>query len=224
MGFPADVIIWSFADRMEIHRLSLHKVSVQSLCFSPTENYLATLGGQDDNSLVIWDVSKGSAVCGTPAASDTAQCVKFFSETDFKLVTGGNYHVISWDFDLENKKLRSSPANLGQLKRVVTNVVADPEDKYVYCGTSTGARGERILAGAHLSPLSFVLRCLLHLLLFSLPSLSSLLSRPSLLLPPLPPHPLPSRCKPPPPAILPPPSSLLLPPVEHGPRAKVFCS
>jgi WD40 repeat protein len=138
MGFPADVIIWSFADRVEVHRLSLHKVSVQSLCFSPTERYLATLGGQDDNSLVVWDVVRGAAICGTPAASDTAQCVKFFNETDFKLVTGGNYHVINWEFDLDNKKLRPTPANLGQLKRVVTNVVSDPEDKFVYCGTSSG--------------------------------------------------------------------------------------
>ncbi|CAK0827883.1 unnamed protein product [Prorocentrum cordatum] len=124
---------------MEVHRLSLHKVCVQSLCFSPTEAYLATLGGQDDdNSLVIWDVAKGNAVCGTPAASDTAQCVKFCGGSDFQLVSGGNYHVTRWEFDLENKKLRPTQANLGQLKRMVSNLVVDPEDKFVYCGTSSG--------------------------------------------------------------------------------------
>jgi len=35
----------------------MHKVLVQSLSFSKDEKYLSSLGGQDDNSLVIWDVS-----------------------------------------------------------------------------------------------------------------------------------------------------------------------
>jgi len=41
-----------------MHRLKLHKVLIQSLSFSFDEKYLASLGGQDDNTLVIWDVSK----------------------------------------------------------------------------------------------------------------------------------------------------------------------
>lgn len=40
-----------------IQRLKLHKVLIQSLAFSHNEMYLASLGGQDDNTLVIWDVS-----------------------------------------------------------------------------------------------------------------------------------------------------------------------
>ena len=40
-----------------VHRLKLHKVLIQSLSFSQDEKYLASLGGQDDNTLVIWDVS-----------------------------------------------------------------------------------------------------------------------------------------------------------------------
>ncbi len=40
-----------------MHRLKLHKVLIQSLSFSFDEKYLASLGGQDDNTLVIWDVS-----------------------------------------------------------------------------------------------------------------------------------------------------------------------
>mmetsp|Transcript_5183 Transcript_5183/g.8782 ORF Transcript_5183/g.8782 Transcript_5183/m.8782 type:complete len:622 (+) Transcript_5183:78-1943(+) len=138
MGFPADVIIWDFEQRKEIHRLSLHKVAVTSLSFSCDETYLATLGGQDDNSLVIWEVERGLAVCGTPAATDTAHCVRFFNNTEFSLVTGGNYHVVIWQFDLANKKLRPTQANLGQMKRITTNVLIDQEDKFVYCGTTTG--------------------------------------------------------------------------------------
>jgi len=138
MGFPADVIIWDFEQRKEIHRLSLHKVAVTSLSFSYNEVYLATLGGQDDNSLVIWEVERGLAVCGTPAHTDTAHCVKFFNNTEFSLVTGGNYHIIIWQFDLPNKKLRPTQASVGQMKRITTNVLIDHQDQFVYCGSSSG--------------------------------------------------------------------------------------
>lgn len=138
MGFPADVIIWDFDQRLEIHRLSLHKVAVSSLSFSCDETYLATLGGQDDNSLVVWDVESGTAICGTPAATDTAQCVKFFNNSEYKIVTGGNYHIIVWEFDKPNKKLRPTVVNVAQLKRVCTNVLIDDNDENLYCGTQTG--------------------------------------------------------------------------------------
>lgn len=53
----ADIIIWDFDTLQMMHRLKLHKVLIQSLSFSFDEKYLASLGGQDDNTLVIWDVS-----------------------------------------------------------------------------------------------------------------------------------------------------------------------
>lgn len=52
MGFKADVIVWQFADRQLYCRLTLHKVKVQALAFSPNDKFLATLGGQDDNRWV----------------------------------------------------------------------------------------------------------------------------------------------------------------------------
>jgi WD40 repeat protein len=138
MGFPADVIIWDFENRCELARLSLHKVAVASLSFSYNEQYLATLGGQDDNSLVIWDVASGNPICGTPAATDTAHVVKFFNTSDMHLITGGNYHIRVWQFDLPNKKLRPTQVNVGQLKRVVTNILLDAEDQTAYCGSQSG--------------------------------------------------------------------------------------
>lgn len=138
MGFPADVIIWDFDMRKEIHRLSLHKVAVTDLAFSMDEVFLATLGGQDDNSLVVWDVESGQAICGTPAATDTAHCVKFFNNTSYKLISGGNYHIITWEFDLANKKLRPTQVNMGISRRVTTNIVVERSDEVAYCGTQTG--------------------------------------------------------------------------------------
>ncbi|PSP45815.1 hypothetical protein BRC69_05000, partial [Halobacteriales archaeon QH_6_66_25] len=66
MGFTAEVILWHIPSRSLLHRMSLHKVKVESLSFSPCERYLASLGGQDDNALAVWETSSGSAICGSP--------------------------------------------------------------------------------------------------------------------------------------------------------------
>lgn len=51
MGFKADAIVWRYDDENErIHcRLTLHRVKIQAIAFSPSDKYLATLGGTDDN-------------------------------------------------------------------------------------------------------------------------------------------------------------------------------
>lgn len=113
MGFNADIIVWDFIERKEKFRLNLHKVEVKSLCFSCDDAFLGSLGGQDDNSLVVWDMLNGNAICGTPAGNDSAQSVRFFNNDPHRLVTAGNYHITSWRVDLQNKKLRPSPCSLG---------------------------------------------------------------------------------------------------------------
>ena len=62
MGFKADVIVWDYEERKLLHRLSLHKVKVEALAFSPNERYLVTLGGQDDGCVVVWNLSNAQAV------------------------------------------------------------------------------------------------------------------------------------------------------------------
>ena len=39
-----------------IYLANLHKAKVQSLAFSPNGAYLASLGGEDDNKLILWDL------------------------------------------------------------------------------------------------------------------------------------------------------------------------
>merc|ERR1712118_515843 len=88
--------------------------------------------------LVIWDVASGNPICGTPAATDTAHVVRFFNTSDMHLISAGNYHIRVWQFDLPNKKLRPTQVNVGQLKRVVTNILLDAEDTTAYCGSQSG--------------------------------------------------------------------------------------
>ncbi|KAK9810051.1 hypothetical protein WJX72_004013 [[Myrmecia] bisecta] len=138
MGFKADVIIWDLEKHTLLHRMSLHKVKVQALDFSHDEKYLASLGGQDDNSLVLWDVETGEAVCGSPTANNFTFAVKFFNNSSNKLATGGNYNLNVWEYDLQQNKLRPHDVQLGSLQRCFHTIAVDENDHFMYCGTSTG--------------------------------------------------------------------------------------
>ena len=68
----ADIIIWDFEVRRLYARLVLHKVHVLDLAFSCTDAYLFSLGGQDDGSVVIWNVATKESICGSPAQHKSA--------------------------------------------------------------------------------------------------------------------------------------------------------
>jgi len=140
MGFQADIIVWDFETRQEKFRLKLHKVMVRSMHFSPSEQYLVSLGGQDDNSIVCWNMQTGEPICGTPAFSDTAYFCRFFNTADneFRLISGGNKHIRLWNFDVANKKLRPTEVKTFSKVRMARNCDVDHDDEYAYVGTSTG--------------------------------------------------------------------------------------
>jgi cilia- and flagella-associated protein 52 len=83
-------------ERCLSHRLRQHLGRVQDVAFSSQDDYLASIGGQDDNALVVWNVSNGEAVCGAAAGMDSALCVKWLNHRQDRLVTAGNYHVRVW--------------------------------------------------------------------------------------------------------------------------------
>jgi len=118
--------------------LKQHKSKVQALDFSCDGNFLASLGGQDDNSLVIWDVETGEAICGLAASSDSAVCLKWTNNRNDRLVTAGNYHARVWQVDFTAPKLHPLDAKLGALRRVFLSVAIDDSDAFGYFGTSTG--------------------------------------------------------------------------------------
>jgi WD40 repeat protein len=99
------VIIWSFESLSLLHRLKLHKVLVQGLSFSHNELYLASLGGQDDKRLVIWEVATGKGLCGNSAGVDVSNQVRFYNNSDDQLVTVRNFGASIWKVDYVNKKV-----------------------------------------------------------------------------------------------------------------------
>lgn len=141
MGFQADIIIWDFEKRSIIRRFTLHKVKVQALAFSPNEKYLASLGGQDDNSVIVWDLIEGNAICGSPASKDSSGqslALSYLNNDDNVFVTGGHSILRVWELNKEQRKVRATDCQTGQIKRVIKCITIDSNDENMYCGTTTG--------------------------------------------------------------------------------------
>lgn len=141
MGFKADVIVWDYETMSELYRFVLHKVKIQALSFSPSSKFLATLGGEDDGNVVVWDLETGDAVCGHPAAMETAgaaEAVCFTNSDDYTFVTAGEYTCRVWTLDVPNRKIHPTDCIVRSLRRKFKSVAISPDDDLAYCGTSTG--------------------------------------------------------------------------------------
>eukprot|EP00842_Homolaphlyctis_polyrhiza_P004180 jgi/Hompol1/4763/HPOL_003861-RA len=141
MGFQADIIIWDFEQRKLLRRLTLHKVKVQALAFSPTRKYLASLGGEDDNSVIVWDLEKFAAICGSPASTDSSGVtlsLAYLNKNDETFVTGGFATLRVWELNVAQRKIRATDCQTGQIKRIVKCIAVDQDDEFMYCGTTTG--------------------------------------------------------------------------------------
>ncbi|XP_062304355.1 cilia- and flagella-associated protein 52 [Osmerus eperlanus] len=141
MGFKADIIIWDYAKK-DIHaRLQLHKAKVEGLAFSPNDKYLVSLGGQDDGSIVVWNIESKEAICGSPASAHSAgQCltIKYSNDTDDLFISAGNGTLRVWELDLPNRKIRPTECQTGQLKRIVKCIEIQEDGEFFYCGTTSG--------------------------------------------------------------------------------------
>ncbi|XP_003466261.1 cilia- and flagella-associated protein 52 isoform X1 [Cavia porcellus] len=141
MGFKADIILWDYKKRELLARLSLHKGKIEALAFSPNDLYLVSLGGPDDGSVVVWNIAKRDAICGSPAAGlnvGNATSLVFSRCRDEIFVTAGNGTIRVWELDLPNRKIWPTECQTGQMKRIVLSVAMAEDDGFFYLGTTTG--------------------------------------------------------------------------------------
>lgn len=149
MGFLAIVIVWDFKKALEdsklytgeserVYTLELHKVKVQAVSFSPSGEFLTTLGGQDDNNVVVWDMKTGDAICGSPSAPDTSLCLAWYNNSDAVFVTCGQGGIRIWEFDRPNRKVHPTDCMLGRYKRGFISLCISESDESIYAGTITG--------------------------------------------------------------------------------------
>lgn len=121
-----------------IHRLEQHKGKVQSIDFSHDSSYLVTLGGQDDNDIVVWDVESGRAICGRPAAKETTLSVRWLNKRNDRFVSCGNGHCRVWQVCYKTPKLDAMDANMGSIQRTMTCISISNDDCYAFVGSKTG--------------------------------------------------------------------------------------
>ncbi|CAN0466921.1 unnamed protein product, partial [Discosporangium mesarthrocarpum] len=100
--------------------------------------YLGSVGGQDDNSVVVWDTEKGWAICGSPAGQDSALAIRWLRKRNDRFVTAGNYHLRVWQVDVSLPKIHAMDAQMGAMRRVIQCINISEDDKHAYCGTRTG--------------------------------------------------------------------------------------
>ena len=61
--FQAPVILWNFVTSQLVSKYDSHKLRVESVTFSCDSQYLISLGGHDDNNIIVWNVEEREAVC-----------------------------------------------------------------------------------------------------------------------------------------------------------------
>ncbi|XP_026159844.1 cilia- and flagella-associated protein 52 isoform X2 [Mastacembelus armatus] len=139
--FEAMIIIWDYAQRSIYAQLVLHKAKVEALAFSPNSKYLVSLGGQDDGSIVLWNIETKQAICGSPASAQSAgHCltVQYSNTNDNIFLSAGSGTLRVWELDLTNRKIRPTECQTGKLKRIVKCIEVTEDDQYIFCGTTSG--------------------------------------------------------------------------------------
>ncbi|XP_072882054.1 cilia- and flagella-associated protein 52 isoform X1 [Hemitrygon akajei] len=141
MGFKADILIYDYFKKAVHATMTLHQAKVEALAFSPNDLYLVSVGGQDDGSVVIWNIETKTSICGHPATVPTAGnalAVKFASNMDDVFITAGTGTLRLWLLDLPNRKIRPTECQTGVLKRMINCVEVTKDDNFFYGGTTTG--------------------------------------------------------------------------------------
>eukprot|EP00696_Hemimastix_kukwesjijk_P004816 gnl/Hemi2/16160_TR5363_c0_g1_i3.p1 gnl/Hemi2/16160_TR5363_c0_g1~~gnl/Hemi2/16160_TR5363_c0_g1_i3.p1 ORF type:complete len:512 (-),score=167.19 gnl/Hemi2/16160_TR5363_c0_g1_i3:116-1651(-) len=96
------------------------------------------MGGEGDKRIAVWDCQTGQAITAANMPMPGVNVVKFLATRDDIFVTGGQHGLLFWDVDRALRKMTNEAATLGQLKRVINDIVPAPNDEYIYCGTASG--------------------------------------------------------------------------------------
>jgi WD40 repeat protein len=137
IGHTADVVLWGTQSNSPSHRLSLHKGSVVSLCFSSSNEVIVSVGGRDDRQVIVWRSDDGVPVCSVQGHTDTIHACRFLSKSKTQFVTCGAQHIKVWTLDDKNK-LHADIVGLGSLKRTFTTLSINSSDTTCFCGTQSG--------------------------------------------------------------------------------------
>lgn len=154
-GFQAEVILWdldiAFAgdddgsdgevgQRAKIHKLMMHRVKVVDVAFNCDDTYLASLGGDEDsNRIVVWDVKSGEPKRETSTKGATT--IEFYKDSPDVFVAVGKTKDAYAMYNIHGTEaggLSKTDMRMQGLRRKVMCIQVDSEDKFLFCGTTSG--------------------------------------------------------------------------------------
>mmetsp|Transcript_3663 Transcript_3663/g.11489 ORF Transcript_3663/g.11489 Transcript_3663/m.11489 type:complete len:610 (-) Transcript_3663:168-1997(-) len=140
-AFDATIILWDFATKTEIKRLTLHKNAIQCIAWSPSDKYLVSLGGPADGTLTVWETATGKPLFNKGTSNGrggNATCCAFANRTDDVFVVGGNNHLRVWSINPVTGKAAPKDVVTRGVIRDVTAIQVDHDDVAAYAATTTG--------------------------------------------------------------------------------------
>uniref|UniRef100_A0A1A8BCJ0 Cilia- and flagella-associated protein 52 n=1 Tax=Nothobranchius kadleci TaxID=1051664 RepID=A0A1A8BCJ0_NOTKA len=141
VGSKATIIIWNYAERGIHAKLDLHKTTVEAVAFSPSDKYLVSLGGLDDNRIVVWNIETKLPICVSSAllrSSEPCLTLQYFNTNDDFFVSAGSGTIQIWKLNLTDRKIHPTGCNTGKLKRMVKCLEISEDDQFLFCGTTSG--------------------------------------------------------------------------------------
>lgn len=141
MGFRSPIIVWHFETGQLVAKYESHKVRVESVAFSCCENFLISLGGVDDGSVIVYDIGKREVLCGSSSVKSTAGSATVLRPVHTRgecFVVAGDNILRLWTLNREQRNIQGLDGSFAKIKRKILCTVIDRLDEYAYCGTSTG--------------------------------------------------------------------------------------
>ncbi|XP_055376236.1 cilia- and flagella-associated protein 52 [Condylostylus longicornis] len=141
LGFRAFVIIWDFEKRKEMARHDLHKGKVQGIIFTAEDKYIVSIGGQDDGTVVVYELKTMKPICRSPASQSVAgspSTVIRLHKKSTIFLTAGNVHFRMWTIKPDERKLSVTNVSVGKIRRNYVAMKVDKNDENLYVSTMTG--------------------------------------------------------------------------------------
>jgi cilia- and flagella-associated protein 52 len=149
-GENSNIYIWSYESGEVIYSFEEHDFFVKYLAFSADEHLLVSIGDENDNKLIIWDLSNGAIVASSNKLSAGTTCVCFGgfvkdikrrNTSLYQLCSGGPDGLYLWQLDPysgELNCLKVAGDARGSVSRHVTSVAFSTNEEFIYAATSSG--------------------------------------------------------------------------------------
>ncbi len=151
-GDNADIVIWNYAEKRAMFRLSEHDKEVAQLAFSHDDRLLLSTGNQLDGKLFIWNTQNGYIVSSLQLVpnvyAEGPKClqwggfvkdVKLRPTSKYQFAICGAKKLTLWHLEPETGQCGSELVNTGAFIRDYSCLCfSKPAEEFLFAGTTSG--------------------------------------------------------------------------------------